>query len=75
MCVRLVAHLMKVDLSALTHEQVGALHGRITRSVDGFVRFLRISFLDFFPAISDGELRADRRRCRSSRRSRWRWPG
>jgi len=54
MCVKLVAHLMKVDLSTLTHEQVGALHGRITRSVDGFVRFLRLSFLDFFPAILTG---------------------
>jgi ATP-binding cassette subfamily B protein len=54
MCVRLVAHLMKVDLSSLTHEQVGALHGRITRSVDGFVRFLRISFLDFIPALLTG---------------------
>ncbi len=30
------------------------LHGRITRSVDGFVRFLRISFLDFIPAILTG---------------------
>ncbi|WP_237722458.1 ABC transporter ATP-binding protein [Singulisphaera acidiphila] len=54
MCVRLVAHLMKVELSALSHEQVGALHGRITRSVDGFVRFLRLSFLDFIPAILTG---------------------
>jgi ATP-binding cassette subfamily B protein len=54
MCVRLVGHLMSVDLSALTHEQVGALHGRITRSVDGFVRFLRLSFLDFFPAMLTG---------------------
>jgi ATP-binding cassette subfamily B protein len=54
MCVRLVAHLMKVDLAVLAHEQVGALHGRITRSVDGFVRFLRLSFLDFIPAIMTG---------------------
>ena len=54
MCVRLVGHLMQVDLATLTHEQVGALHGRITRSVDGFVRFLRMSFLDFLPAILMG---------------------
>lgn len=53
-CVRLVAHLMTVDLSSLSRDQVGALHGRITRSVEGFVRFLRISFLDFFPAILTG---------------------
>jgi ATP-binding cassette subfamily B protein len=54
MCVRLVAHLMKVDLSSLSREQVGSLHGRITRSVEGFVRFLRLSFLDFCPAMLTG---------------------
>jgi ATP-binding cassette subfamily B protein len=54
MCVRVVSHLMEVDLSALSHEQVGSLHGRITRSVEGLVRFLRISFLDFIPAILSG---------------------
>ena len=52
--VRVVGHLLRVDLGAVAHEQVGALHGRITRSVDGFVRFLRITFLDFLPAILTG---------------------
>ncbi len=52
--VKLVAHLMKVDLSTFSQEKVGALHGRILRSVDGFVRFLRIGFLDFFPAVMTG---------------------
>ena len=54
MSVQLVAHLMKGDLSVLNHERVGALHGRILRSVDGFVRFLRVGFLDFLPAILTG---------------------
>jgi ATP-binding cassette subfamily B protein len=54
MCIRLVSHLLRVELSTLSHEHVGALHGRITRSVEGLVRFLRISFLDFFPAILTG---------------------
>ena len=54
LCVRLVAHLMEVDLATLSVEQVGALHGRIHRSVEGYVRFLRITFLDFFPAIFMG---------------------
>ena len=54
LCVRLVSHLMEVDLATLSYEQVGALHGRIHRSVEGFVRFLRITFLDFFPAIFMG---------------------
>src|SRR5262249_923234 len=54
MTVRVVGHLLKVDLGDFAHEKVGALHGRITRSVDGFVRFLRLSFLDFFPSILTG---------------------
>jgi ATP-binding cassette, subfamily B, bacterial len=54
MSVRLMGHLMKVDLATLSQEKVGALHGRILRSVDGFMRFLRIGFLDFFPAVLTG---------------------
>ncbi|MBV8075964.1 MAG: ABC transporter ATP-binding protein [Planctomycetaceae bacterium] len=54
LCVLIVSHLMKIDLSTLSQEQVGALHGRILRSIEGYVRFLRISFLDFFPAIFTG---------------------
>jgi ATP-binding cassette subfamily B protein len=54
MSVRLVSHLLKVDLSALSKDKIGTLHGRIFRSVDGYVRFLRIGFLDFFPALATG---------------------
>jgi ATP-binding cassette subfamily B protein len=54
--VRVVSHLMKMDLAALTHQRVGALHGRIHRSVEGYVRFLRVTFLDFFPAVLTGLL-------------------
>jgi ATP-binding cassette subfamily B protein len=48
--VRLVAHLLKVDLATFTHQKVGALHGRVHRSVGGLVRFLRITLLEFLPA-------------------------
>lgn len=51
MTVALVAHLLTVDLGALSHERVGSLHGRISRSVEGFVKFLKISFTDFTPAV------------------------
>lgn len=51
MTVRLVGHLLKVDLGALARERIGALHGRISRSVEGFGKFLRVSFSDFIPAI------------------------
>jgi ATP-binding cassette subfamily B protein len=48
---RLVSHLLKVPLASLAMERIGALHGRISRSVEGFVKFLKISFTDFIPAI------------------------
>lgn len=51
---RLVAHTLKSDLTRLGKERVGALHGKIIRSVDGLVRFLRIMFLDCLPAIFTG---------------------
>jgi ATP-binding cassette subfamily B protein len=54
MTVRLVSHLLRVDLGMLTHEKVGALHGRITRSINGYVHFLRLGFLIFFPAVLTG---------------------
>jgi ATP-binding cassette subfamily B protein len=54
MTVKVVAHLMRVELVALTAEKIGALQGRISRSVIGFVRFLRLGFLDFFPPLLTG---------------------
>jgi ATP-binding cassette subfamily B protein len=54
MYVRIVSHLLKVDLGVLAHDQVGGLYGRITRGVDGLVRFLRVGFLDFVPALFMG---------------------
>jgi ATP-binding cassette subfamily B protein len=54
MSVRVLGHLLQVDLSRIGREKVGALQGRIFRSVDGFVRFLRLSFLDFIPALCIG---------------------
>jgi ATP-binding cassette subfamily B protein len=54
MTIRVVSHLLKMDLSQFTQEKIGTLHGRIGRSVDGFVRFLRLGFLTFFPALLTG---------------------
>ena len=56
MTVRLIDHLMKVDLATLNEEKVGALHGRIQRSVVGFVRFLRLGVLEFLPALTTGAI-------------------
>jgi len=54
--VLVVGHLLRTDLGHLTHEKVGAVHGRVCRSIEGFNRFLRVSFLDFFPALLTGFL-------------------
>src|SRR5262249_10208695 len=35
--VQVIAHLMKADLSRLARHQVGALYGRITRSIEGLI--------------------------------------
>lgn len=52
--IKVIDHLMQADLSGLTHEKVGALHGKIFRSIGGFMRLLRLSFLEFFPAVIVG---------------------
>jgi ATP-binding cassette subfamily B protein len=54
MTVTVYAHLLKADLAALTQEKIGALQGRISRSVVGFVRFIRLAFLDSFPPLLTG---------------------
>jgi ATP-binding cassette subfamily B protein len=54
--VRVVSRLMQTDLSLLTHEKVGTLHGRVFRSVAGYMRLLRLSFLEFLPAVVLGVL-------------------
>lgn len=48
----IVTHLLKVDLSKLSFQRVGALQGRIGRDVEGFVKFIKIGFHDLVPAIA-----------------------
>ena len=52
--LRLLSHQMMIDLSRMTQDKVGALHGRTVRSADGLTRFLRLGFLDFLPALFTG---------------------
>ena len=54
MQTRVVGHLLRIRLSAFSSEKIGAMHGRIFRSVDGLVRFLRLMFLDCLPALFTG---------------------
>lgn len=46
-----VKHLLKLDLCYFSDTQVGSLHGRLNRSIEGLVRLLKLSFLDFLPAV------------------------
>jgi ATP-binding cassette subfamily B protein len=54
--VRLVSHCLMTDRSALSQEKIGTLHGRMLRNVTGSVRFLRVGFLDFLPALLAGTM-------------------
>jgi len=47
--LRTINQLLKVNLSFFQENQIGALHGRIFRSIQGAIRLLKLSFLDFFP--------------------------
>ncbi len=56
MQLRLVNHVLRLELQQLGAERTGALHARILRSVEGLVRFVRLLFLDFVPALLTGTL-------------------
>lgn len=49
--VDVMAHVLRLDLQCFGPDMpVGALYGRIQRSLAGFVKMLKLCFLDFFPA-------------------------
>lgn len=47
--VRVIGHLLSVDLRSIAGEQIGALQKRIDRSIEGVIRLLKLTFLDFLP--------------------------
>ena len=51
---RLVAHLLKTEVILHSQDKLGALHGKIVRSTEGMVRFVRLMFLDCLPGILTG---------------------
>lgn len=51
---KIVDHVLHLDLQILSQEKVGSLHGKVMRSVDGVIRFVRILFLDCLPAAFTG---------------------
>src|SRR3989344_3243820 len=49
--IRTVDRLLRADIEFITKTRIGALHGRIFRSIQGLVRLIKLGFLDFFPAF------------------------
>ena len=49
--VRVVGHLLETDIARITSQQIGSLHGRTFRSIQGLVRIIKLGFLDFFPVF------------------------
>lgn len=48
--VHVIERLLKADIGGfLYQQQIGSLHGRIFRSMQGLIRILKLSFLDFMP--------------------------
>src|SRR3989344_5506060 len=50
--VFIIDRLLRTDIGQFINKyQIGALHGRIFRSLDGLIRLLKLGFLDFFPTF------------------------
>jgi ATP-binding cassette, subfamily B, bacterial len=50
--VGLIDRLLRTDISSFINKyQIGALHGKMFRSIQGLIRLLKLGFLDFFPIL------------------------
>lgn len=49
--IAVVSHLLKSDLAFLSSQQIGSLHGKVIRSIQGLVRMIKLTFMDFTPAV------------------------
>ncbi|MBI2597068.1 ABC transporter ATP-binding protein [Candidatus Daviesbacteria bacterium] len=49
--VAVINHLLRTDISVINQQQIGSLHGRIFRSIQGLVRIIKLGFLEFLPTI------------------------
>ncbi len=52
--VNVIEHLLKTDIVNIHQQQIGSLHGRIFRSIQGIIKIIKLSFLDFFPVFFSG---------------------
>lgn len=47
--IAVIEHLLKTDIEIINEQQIGSLHGRIFRSIQGLVRIIKLGFLEFTP--------------------------
>lgn len=52
--VKVIEHLLKTDIANINQQQIGSLHGRIFRSIQGMIKIIKLGFLDFFPVFFSG---------------------
>lgn len=48
--IGIISHLLKLDFNYFSNKRSGAIHGRFNRSLEGFIRLIKLFFLDFFPS-------------------------
>ncbi len=49
--VNVIEHSLKTDIVNINQQQIGSLHGRIFRSIQGMIKIIKLGFLDFFPVF------------------------
>lgn len=49
--VKVIEHTLKADISAINEQQIGSIHGRIFRSIQGLIRLIKLGFLEFLPSF------------------------
>jgi len=52
--VNVIEHLLKTDIANINQQQIGSLHGRIFKSIQGMIKIIKLGFLDFFPVFFSG---------------------
>ena len=56
--VAVINHLLKTDISVIHESQIGSLHGKIFRSIQGLVRVIKLGFLDGFVGLVESVYQA-----------------
>lgn len=49
--VQTIEHLLKTDITYVSEQQIGSLHGKVIRSIQGLIGIIKLSFLEFLPTF------------------------